>query len=180
MAQAPNIGRDRRDLIGVEICSTHGWHGGPILFGFRHAGSYRFGNRTVAAIAPQPLGVREIGAEGRACAGGAMAARAGRSADLTVVDAIAQYEHLLRRSVRNWKTRRFRGGAGIRVGAFRGFGVRCTDAASGCRSRSARIGPLARALPIQTPAGRTILSIPGSVGKPPKLTPLLNLVTQSV
>src|ERR1700730_746031 len=67
-----------------------------------------------------------------------MATRAGRSADLTVVDAIAQYEHLLRRTVRNGKTRRFGGGAGIRVGAFRGFGVRHTDVAGRRRCRWTR------------------------------------------
>jgi len=107
VAQAPDIGRDRRDLIGRELCSTHGRHGRAILFGFRHAGSYGFGDSTEAAIAPQPLSVCEIGAEGRACAGRAMAARAGRSADLTVVDAVTQYHHLFRRSVRNGKTGRF-------------------------------------------------------------------------
>jgi hypothetical protein len=129
VAQAPYIRRDRRYLIGGELSPTHGWHGRAILFGLRHASGYRFRYSTVATIAPQPFGVREIGTEGCARAASAMATRAGRSADLTVVDAIAQCHHLLRRSVRNGKTRRFSGSTGIRMSAFRRFGVRYTNVA---------------------------------------------------
>ena len=103
------------------------------MFGLRHAGSDCFRDRRVATITPQPLRVGEIGTQSRARRVRAMAARAGRSADLTMVDAIAQRNHLLGRAGGHGKTCGRGGGAGIGMSAFRRFGVIDADLAGGCR-----------------------------------------------
>jgi len=83
-----------------------------------------FRNRCVTAIAPQPMCAGEIGTQCSVpVAFAPVATRAGRTADLAVVNAITQRDHLLRRARRNGKARGCIGVAGIGMSAFRWFGV---------------------------------------------------------
>src|ERR1700722_11772339 len=61
MAQGPDVGRHRRHLIGGQLSATHGRHGRAILFRLRHTGVDYFCNRSVTAVAPQPMSAGEIG-----------------------------------------------------------------------------------------------------------------------
>ena len=77
----------------------------------------------VTAVAPQPFGVRQIGTQRSARAIRPVATRAGRPADLTVEDAIAESNLLFGRPCRNGKARVAPHGPGIRMSTFRRFGV---------------------------------------------------------
>src|SRR5882757_5387661 len=105
VTQGPYVGRHRRHLIGAELSAAHGWHGGAILFRLRHAGADYFLNRCVTAITPKPMCAGEIWTQCSAGRVRAVATRAGRTADLTVVNAITKCDHLLRRACRNGKAR---------------------------------------------------------------------------
>ena len=101
MADAVDVRRECRDLIGAELRAAHGRHGAAIFFGLRHAVGDRFLDAGVAAVAPQPLMRGERRAERRALAVIAVAAGAGGAAYLAAVDARAERDHLGGRSFRH-------------------------------------------------------------------------------
>jgi hypothetical protein len=84
------------------------------LLGLGHTFGDYLRNHRIAAIAPEPLSGGEIGTQWRALRVPAVATHASRGADLTVVDAIAQRNHLLGRAGWDGKAR----GAGIGMTAF--------------------------------------------------------------
>ena len=127
MTQSPDIRRNGRYLVGSELSPAHRGHRRAILFRLRDTTGDCPGDSGEAAIAPKPLGVREIRTQ--RCAGTirAMATRAGRSADLAVIDTIAQRNHFPRCPLRNGEIRHVGSCSRIWMGAFRGFGVSYTD-----------------------------------------------------
>src|ERR1700677_734154 len=101
MAQRPNVGGNRRQLVGSELSSTHGRHWAAIFLGIRHSFFDRFQNSSVAAIAPQPLSGGEIRTQWRTCSVPAVTTCTRSAAYLAVIDAIAQGNHRRGRSFGN-------------------------------------------------------------------------------
>ena len=126
MAKAPDISCQSLCLVRGKLRPTHRRHRAAILLRFRHAFRYRFQDSSKAAIAPQPFLAAEIRTQGRTSTIRAMASRTGRTAHLTVVDAITQGNHLWRHTVRKRD-------ACIWMSALRRLGGGCDDIA--CRSR---------------------------------------------
>src|SRR5579859_5606576 len=126
MAQSPHIGGERLHLVRSQLSATHGRHRAAILFWLHHALGDGFCNTGVTPIAPQPLGVGQVGAERSSLCAGAMAACARRSANFTVVDTITQSHHLCGCS--GWWSQ-----AGIGVRAFRRLGLGFDDLAGASR-----------------------------------------------
>src|SRR5450755_938726 len=94
MAETPDIGRKRRRLSVGELCAAHRRHRAAVLLGFRNAVGNDFQNSGETSVAPQPFLFREIGTQRRAGAVRTVATGATRSAHLTMVDAIAQRNHV--------------------------------------------------------------------------------------
>ncbi len=127
MAQGPDIRGEGGELLGSELRTSHGRHGAAVLFGLRHSLLNDLLDSGVAAVAPQPLVGGEVRPQGRTRGMRAVATRTGRAAHFTVVDAIAQRDHLPRGAFGNRKVSR----AGVGMGSLRRFGYSFLDLTGG-------------------------------------------------
>src|SRR3984893_15329608 len=90
MTERPNISGDGRKLGRRQLGSAHWRHGSPVLARLRYANGGGVSDPSQDAIAPQPSAAGEDGPPGRALAIRRVAARAGRTRDFAVVDALAE------------------------------------------------------------------------------------------
>ena len=90
MAQGPKVSRHVRDLRRGQLRATHRGHWRSILLWVRHPDGDGVGDRSEAAIAPQPLAACEIGSLGTAFGVRSVASGAWRARDLAVEDPPAE------------------------------------------------------------------------------------------
>src|SRR5271155_5705972 len=98
VAYSPHIRSDGFYLRRCELRAAHCRHGAAILFRRRYTVGDGFGDSFPAAVAPEPFVFGQVRAERRSTTGVAVASGAGSSADLAMIDAIAERDHLMRRS----------------------------------------------------------------------------------
>ena len=118
VAESPNVRRNGVDLFGGELRAAHGGHGAAVLLGNWNAIGDGLGESLPATVAPEPRLPGQVRAKRCSGAGGAVAGGTRGSADLAMIDTIAERDHLVRGSVRHGES----GVSGIGIGSLRRIG----------------------------------------------------------